>query len=79
MRLAVVPDSDADAAPLARKGELLSKLEDLKAQSRRYLAELNRINEEVERLQARVANLGPGSHSRGGNAARYPREQEGAA
>jgi hypothetical protein len=77
MRLAGVPDSEP--VPHAAKTELLSKLEDLKAQSRRYLAELNRINEEVERLQARVSNLSAGSHSRGANAARYPREQKGAA
>jgi hypothetical protein len=40
---------------------------------------LNRINEEVERLQERLSDLSPDARARGGNAAGYPKEQHGAA
>jgi hypothetical protein len=76
-RLAGVPESDP-TSPLKRE-DLLSKLDELRAQSRRYIGELNRINEEVERLQERLSDLSPDARARGGNAAAYPKEQHGAA
>jgi chromosome segregation ATPase len=77
-RFASVSETDDPSTPQKRE-DLLAKLEELRAQSRRYLSELNRINEEVERLQARVAGLAPEARARGGNAARYPKEQHCAA
>jgi hypothetical protein len=61
------------------RGNLLAKLTELRAQSRRYIGELKRINEEVERLQERLSDLSPEARARGGNAAGYPKEQHGAA
>jgi hypothetical protein len=71
--------SETDPATPQKRDDLLSKLDELRAQSRRYLTELNRINDEVERLQQRLVGLSPESQARGGNVAGYPREQHGAA
>ena len=76
-RFAGVSEIDPPTPP--NREDLVSKLEDLRAQSRRYLSELNRINLEVERLQTRLAALSPEGQARGGNVAGYPKEQHGAA
>lgn len=71
--------AETDPNTPSKRDELLAKLAELRAQSRRYLTELNRINEEVERLQERLAAVTPEGQARGGNAAGYPKEQFAAA
>jgi hypothetical protein len=77
LRFAGVAESDPSSPPI--REDLLAKLTELRVQSRRYIGELKRINEEVERLQERLSDLSPEARARGGNAAGYPKEQHGAA
>ena len=71
----------AEPAPTtpAKREDLIGKLDELRAQSRRYVAELTRITDEVERLHERLADLGPEGLARRANAAAGPIKQHGAA
>jgi uncharacterized coiled-coil DUF342 family protein len=62
-----------------KREELREKLQELRLQSRRYLAEISRISEDVEKLQERLSELSPDAQARAGNAAGFPTEEHGAA